>query len=237
MYAETRENVMAKAKILVVDDEAKIVDLIRLYLEKDDYQVITAGAGRQAVELFQKEKPDLMVLDIMLPGMDGLEICRAVRRQSGIPIIMLTARNEDVDKLMGLELGADDYITKPFSPRELVARVRAVLRRTRGEIAPSRLIAVGKLVIDLERYEVTCHGRPVELTHTEFKILAALAGNPGRVFTRLQLLDLAQGEAYEGYERTIDAHIKNLRRKLTHPEGACRLTTVHGIGYKFEDQV
>lgn len=234
VYAETRENVMAKGKILVVDDETKIVDLVRLYLERDDYQVVTAGDGHQAVELFLREKPDLIVLDIMLPGMDGLEVCRAIRRQSGAPIIMLTARSEDVDKLMGLELGADDYITKPFSPRELVARVRAVLRRTRGEIAPSRLITVGSLVIDLERYEVTCHGRRVEVTATEFKILAALAGNPGRVFTRLQLLDLVQGEAYEGYERTIDAHIKNLRHKLTHPEGSCRLSTVHGVGYKFE---
>lgn len=235
MYAETRGKVMSKGKILVVDDEAKIVDLVRLYLEKDDYQVVTAGDGQRALELFYREKPDLVVLDIMLPGMDGLEVCRNIRRQSGVPIIMLTARSEDVDKLMGLELGADDYITKPFSPRELVARVRAVLRRTRGEIAPARLITVGSLVIDLDRYEVICHGHPVELTHTEFKLLAALAGNPGRVFTRLQLLDLVQGEAYEGYERTIDAHIKNLRRKLTHPEGSCRLTTVHGVGYKFED--
>ena len=234
MYAETRENVMAKGKILVVDDETKIVDLVRLYLERDDYQVVTAGDGQRALEIFRKEKPDLVVLDIMLPGMDGLEVCRNIRRQYSVPIIMLTARNEDVDKLMGLELGADDYITKPFSPRELVARVRAVLRRTKGDIVPARLITVGSLVIDLERYEVTCHGHSVELTATEFKILAALAGNPGKVYTRLQLLDLAQGETYEGYERTIDAHIKNLRRKLTHPEGSCRLTTVHGVGYKFE---
>lgn len=234
MYAETGGKVMAKGKIMVVDDEAKIVDLVRVYLEKDDYQVVSAGDGHQALELFRNEKPDLIVLDLMLPGMDGLEVCRNIRRQSGVPIIMLTARNEDVDKLMGLELGADDYVTKPFSPRELVARVRAVLRRSRGEVAAARLITVGKLVIDPERYEVTCHGHPVELTPTEFKILAALAGSPGRVFTRLQLLDLAQGEAFEGYERTIDAHIKNLRRKLIQPEGECRLATVHGIGYKFE---
>lgn len=233
VYAETRENIMAKGKILVVDDEAKIVDLVRLYLEKEDYQVVTAGDGRRALDIFPKENPDLLVLDLMLPEVDGLEVCRAIRRYSGVPIIMLTARSEDMDKLMGLELGADDYITKPFSPRELVARVKAVLRRSRGEMAPAQRITVGSLAIDLERHEVTCHGRPVELTPTEFKLLAALAGNPGRVFSRLQLLDLIQGEAYEGYERTIDAHIKNLRRKLAHPEaGGCRLTTVHGVGYK-----
>ncbi|MBI4288986.1 MAG: response regulator transcription factor [Chloroflexi bacterium] len=226
---------MRKAKVLVVDDEAKIVDLVRVYLEKEDYQVVTAGDGRQALETFEEQKPDLIVLDLMLPQIDGLEVCRSIRRRSATPIIMLTARSEDMDKLTGLGLGADDYVTKPFSPRELVARVTAVLRRTRGGIAPARRIVAASLVIDTERHEVTCHGRPVEVTPTEFKLLSALAGNPGRVFTRLQLLDLVQGEAYEGYERTIDAHIKNLRRKLTHPEtGDCRLTTVHGVGYKFD---
>lgn len=236
MYAETRENFMSKGKILVVDDEAKIVDLVRLYLDKEGYQVVTAADGRKALELFHTEKPDLLVLDLMLPEVDGLEVCRAIRRQSGVPIIMLTARSEDVDKLMGLELGADDYITKPFSPRELVARVRALLRRARGEMAPAQLITVGSLTIDLERHEVTCNSRPLELTPTEFKLLAALAGSPGRVFTRLQLLDTVQGEAYEGYERTIDAHIKNLRHKLSLPKASgCRLTTVHGVGYKLEE--
>lgn len=235
MYADVGANAMRKAKVLVVDDEAKIVDLVRVYLEKEDYQVVTAGDGRQALETFEEQKPDLIVLDLMLPQIDGLEVCRSIRRRSATPIIMLTARSEDMDKLTGLGLGADDYVTKPFSPRELVARVTAVLRRTRGGIAPARRIVAASLVIDTERHEVTCHGRPVEVTPTEFKLLSALAGNPGRVFTRLQLLDLVQGEAYEGYERTIDAHIKNLRRKLTHPEtGDCRLTTVHGVGYKFD---
>lgn len=226
---------MAKGKILVVDDEAKIVELVRLYLEKEGFQVVTAGDGQRALELFSTEQPTLLILDIMLPEVDGLEVCRAIRRHSPVPIIMLTARSEDVDKLVGLELGADDYVTKPFSPRELVARVRAVLRRVQGELAPAQRIVRGSLTIDLERHEVSCHGRRVELTPTEFRLLSALAGQPGRVLTRLQLLDLVQGEAYEGYERTIDAHIKNLRHKLAHPEDSdCRIATVHGVGYKFE---
>lgn len=228
---------MPKAKVLVVDDEAKIVDLVKLYLEKDGYQVVTAADGGRALALFRREKPDLVVLDLMLPEVDGWEVCRAIRRQSNAPIIMLTARDEDMDKVLGLELGADDYLTKPFSPRELVARVRAVLRRAAAPKGEPDRIAVGELVIDLGRHEVHCHGQRVDLTRTEFRLLAVLAQNPGRVYTRLQLLDLVQGDAYEGYERTIDAHIKNLRQKLgAQGEGhGCRIATVHGVGYKFEE--
>ncbi len=224
---------MSKAKILVVDDEPRIVEVLKLYLEKDSYQVVTASDGRQAVELARKEKPDLIILDLMLPGIDGLEVCRQVRSVSNIPIIMLTARTEDADKLVGLELGADDYITKPFSPREVVARVKAVLRRA-AEPKTSKQIAVSNLLIDLDTYEVSCHGKKVELTTTEFKILAALAGHPGKVFTRAQLLDSVQGLDYDGYDRTVDTHIKNLRQKLAggENEGGCRISTVHGVGYK-----
>ncbi|MBI4283901.1 MAG: response regulator transcription factor [Chloroflexi bacterium] len=231
---------MAKAKILVVDDERKILSLVRAYLEREDYQVIEATDGRQALEAFRHETPDLIVLDLMLPGIDGLEVCRQIRRTSTVPIIMLTARDEDSDKLVGLELGADDYITKPFSPRELVARVRAVLRRAHPVEAtvssPARLI-LGALILDEERFEATCHGHPLDLTPAEFRILAALARTPGRVLSRTQLLDVALGETYDGYERTIDVHIKNLRRKLV-TAGAgegCTIVTVYGIGYKLKE--
>lgn len=231
---------MARGKILVVDDEPKIVSLVRSYLEREDYQVSEASDGRLALEVFRRETPDLIILDIMLPGLDGLEVCREIRRSSEVPIIMLTARDEDADKLVGLELGADDYITKPFSPRELVARVRAVLRRSRPSpvtvSSPSRLV-LGELVLDEERFEAACHGHPLALTPAEFHILAALARSPGRVFSRAQLLDSALGETYEGYERTIDVHIKNLRRKLGAVGGreGCNIVTVHGVGYKLEE--
>lgn len=234
---------MAKGKILVVDDEKKIVALVRAYLERDGYEVAEAFDGVQALEVFRGEKPDLVVLDLMLPEIDGLEVCREIRRSSEVPVIMLTARSEDVDKLVGLELGADDYMTKPFSPRELVARVRAVLRRTRPSktttpplASPTRL-AQGDLVLDEERFEALCHGKSLDLTATEFRIFAALVRSPGRVFSRSQLLDVALGETYEGYERTIDVHIKNLRRKLAAAgEGkGCTIATVHGVGYKLEE--
>lgn len=223
-------------KILVVDDEAKIVELVRLYLERDGYGVVTASDGRMAIERARREKPDLVVLDIMLPQVDGLEVCRTLRRESGVPIIMLTARDEDSDKLIGLELGADDYITKPFSPREVVARVKAVLRRTVGEGFPQEEIRLGSLIIDQARHEARCQGEVLDLTPTEFKLLSVMAQNPRRVFTRSQLLDQVQGEAYEGYERTIDAHIKNLRQKIesVSKEHHCRIATVYGVGYKFE---
>lgn len=231
---------MVKGKILVVDDERKILSLVRAYLEREGYRVIEATDGQQALKAFQREAPDLIVLDLMLPEVDGLEVCREIRRTSEVPIIMLTARDEDIDKLIGLELGADDYITKPFSPRELVARVRAVLRRTHPAEAPVSLparLTVGELVLDEERFEAVCHDYPLALTPAEFRILAALARSPGRVLSRTQLLDIALGETYEGYERTIDVHIKNLRRKLatTGAEEGCTIVTVYGIGYKLKE--
>jgi DNA-binding response OmpR family regulator len=198
--------------------------------------MVTAGDGRTALAIARREKPDLVLLDLNLPGVDGLEVCRTLRKESGVPIIMLTARGDEGDKLIGLELGADDYITKPFSPREVVARVRAVLRRSRGEPAQPEQLSIGALLIDQPRHEVRCHGTPVALTPTEFDLLLTLAQNPGRVYTRLQLLDRVQGMAYEGYERTVDVHIKNLRQKLeaVAGEGACRIATIYGVGYKFE---
>jgi len=227
---------MAKEKVLVVDDEARIVELIRAYLERDGYQVVAAYDGREALEIARRERPGLVILDLMLPEVDGLEVCRTLRRESGVPIIMLTARDEEADKLVGLELGADDYITKPFSPREVVARVKTVLRRTASLPAPDDRVRVGQLVIDPQRHEASCHGNPVTLTPTEFKLLEVLARSPGRVYTRLQLLEMVQGEAYEGYERTVDAHVKNLRDKLSaHSQSpGCGIVTVYGVGYKLE---
>ncbi|MDP2719921.1 MAG: response regulator transcription factor [Dehalococcoidia bacterium] len=224
---------MSNGKILIVDDEPRIVELVKLYLEKDGYQTVSAGGGKQALELFRKENPDLIVLDLMLPEMDGLEVCRQVRRISDVPIIMLTARAEDTDKLIGLELGADDYVTKPFSPREVAARVKTVLRRAR-EPREQKEIRIGPLFIDLLRHEVSCGQTRINLTNTEFKLLSTLAENPGRVFTRAQLLDTVLGMEYEGYDRTIDTHIKNLRQKMgaAADSGACRIVTVHGVGYK-----
>lgn len=230
---------MAKGKILVVDDEKKMVELVRAYLERDGYQVVEASDGRQALDVFQRTLPDLLILDLMLPEIDGLEVCREIRRTSDVPIIMLTARDDDADKLIGLELGADDYITKPFSPRELVARIRVILRRAHPSPAspPATACLVrGDLVLDEARFEATCHGHSLSLTLTEFRILTALAISPGRVLSRAQLLDTL-GETYEGYERTIDVHIKNLRRKLE-AAGAgqgCSIATVHGLGYKLQE--
>lgn len=227
---------MAKAKILVVDDEKKIIELVRLYLEKDGFSVVVAGDGEKALELAAREKPDLIILDLNLPIIDGLDVCRAIRRYSDVPIVMLTARDEDVDKLIGLEIGADDYVTKPFSPRELVARVKAVLRRAQGGQVKPDTIAAGKLRITPARHEARLGDKSIELTPTEFKLLEALAENPGRVYTRLQLLDRVQGYAYEGYERTIDAHVKNLRQKIeADPQKPRYILTVYGVGYKFQD--
>lgn len=230
---------MPKAKILLVDDEKKILNLLRAYLEKEDYQIVEALDGRQSLDAFQRENPDLVVLDIMLPVMDGLEVCREIRRTSEVPIIMLTARDEDTDKLVGLELGADDYITKPFSPRELVARIRAVLRRAHKTTTTTTKgkVILGELRLDEERFEASCHSQRLDLTPAEFRILTMLARAPGRVFSRKQLLDQALGESYEGYERTIDSHIKNLRNKLSQASGGkgCSISTVHGVGYKLEE--
>jgi len=222
-------------KILVVDDEAKIVKVLKAYLEQSGFNVLTAADGKVALAIFQRDKPDFMILDLNLPGMDGLDVCRAVRRQSNIPILMLTARVEEADKLIGLELGADDYVVKPFSPREVVARVRTIFRRAQGEPAQDEIIRVGDLQIDLEQHTVLVADRHVELTPTEFDILVVLARQPKRVFTRLQIMEQAQGNAFEGYERTIDAHIKNIRLKLEpNPKKPIFIQTVFGVGYKLD---
>ncbi len=223
-------------RILIVDDERKIVQGLTAYFEQAGFETLSAYDGRSALELARREQPDLMVLDLMLPELDGLEVCRELRRTSNIPIVMLTARVEETDTLIGLELGADDYITKPFSPREVVARARAVLRRTSGALAQAQVFHIGGVRLDLERRSLTVYERPVELTPTEFALLEALMRNAGRPLTRAQLLEAAQDHAYEGYERTIDVHIKNLRRKIeanpAHPQA---ILTVFGVGYKFCD--
>jgi two-component system, OmpR family, alkaline phosphatase synthesis response regulator PhoP len=224
--------------ILVVDDESKIVQLVRDYLEHAGYKVRTAGDGRAALSLVHSEKPDLVILDLGLPHMDGLDFTRQLRKSSNLPIIMLTARSEEADKLVGLELGADDYITKPFSPKELVARVRVLFRRIENlTTAPQEVVHALDLTLDTSRMRVTAAGRTLEeLTPTEFELLLALSRSPGRVFTRAQLLDALHGTAFESYERAIDAHIKNLRRKvepdLAHPR---YILTVYGVGYKFAE--
>lgn len=226
---------MSRRTILVVDDEPEITDVVRKYLDRDGYNVVSAADGRAALAAFNREKPNLVILDLMLPEVDGWEVARQIRAAGGTPIIMLTARGEEADRLLGLGLGADDYITKPFSPREVVARVRAVLRRAGGE-PPSEVLTVGDLEIDQGRMEVRRGGTVVALTPTEFKLLAALARAPGRVFTRLQLIDLTQGHAFEGYERTIDAHVKNLRHKLEPDSRRPRyVLTVHGAGYRLAE--
>ena len=229
-------------KILVVDDERKMVKLVRTYLEAAGFQVVVAYDGQEALTVFRHEAPDLVVLDLMLPKIEGLDVARTIRRTSEVPIIMLTARAEETDRLIGLELGADDYVVKPFSPRELVARVRAVLRRATpppvGEASPTRLqtIAVGDLTLDLGRREARVGGRLVPLTAVQFDLLTVLAQHPGQVFTRMQLLDAVQGEAFEGYERTVDAHIKNLRRALgDDPRNPRYIVTVRGVGYKLAE--
>jgi two-component system, OmpR family, alkaline phosphatase synthesis response regulator PhoP len=225
------------AKILVVDDEAKIVKLVRAYLEKSGYAVVTAEDGQTALIQARREKPDLVILDLMLPGIDGLDVARTLRREGDTPIIMLTARVEDTDRIIGLELGADDYVTKPFNPRELVARVRAVLRRTTGASTAPEMLRAGDITVDVAGHGAMMADQPLDLTPTEFELLAVLMRNPGRAFTRLDLLDRVQGYAYEGYERTVDAHIKNLRAKLGEdPRRPHYIQTVYGVGYKFEER-
>jgi DNA-binding response OmpR family regulator len=218
-------------KILLVDDEPQILEICRDYLKKSGYEVVTAADGAQGLSAARREKPDLIVLDLMLPEMDGLDVCRAIRRESDVPIIMLTARVEEIDKLIGLEIGADDYMTKPFSPRELVARVRVVLRRVSGD-SSAEMIRVGDVSLDRAHYEVQMEKRVVPLTSTEFEIMAVLMSQPGRIFSRSQLLNAVHGVAFESYERAIDSHIRNLRRKL---EPDQLIVTVHGVGYKFEN--
>lgn len=224
--------------ILVVDDEPKIVKLARDYLEGSGFRVVTAEDGVAALAAARHERPDLVVLDLNLPTLDGLDVCRALRRESAVPIIMLTARGDETDRLIGLELGADDYITKPFSPRELVARVRAVLRRVQGGVHQPGLVRAGGLEIDLEGHRAMLDGKPLELTRTEFNLLALLAQHPGQTFTRAQLLDRLHGVVYDGYDRSVDAHVKNLRRKLEiDPLNPRYVLTVYGVGYKFTDEV
>jgi DNA-binding response OmpR family regulator len=226
---------MAKQRILVVDDDQTIVALIGRYLEKDGYQTLSAGDGLAALELIRRKQPDLVVLDLMLPGMDGLDICRILRQESNsVPIIMLTAKTTEVDKLVGLELGADDYVTKPFSPKELLARIRAVLRRTK-DAASSRAteVRLGDLMLDFVRHEVRAKGEVLQMTPTEFKLLETMANSPGRAFSRMELLDSVFGLDYEGLERTVDVHVMNLRHKIEpDPANPTYIQTVYGLGYR-----
>jgi two-component system alkaline phosphatase synthesis response regulator PhoP len=225
------------ATILVVDDEPRIVQLVRDYLEHGGFTVLVASDGQAALRTARTGRPDLVVLDLGLPGLDGLDVARALRRDGEVPIIMLTARTEETDKLVGLELGADDYMTKPFSPKELVARVRAVLRRAEVLRSPSDVIRVGADVeLDVPRMEARFAKRRIELTKTEFQLVATMARQPGRVFTRAQLLDAVKGVAFESYERAIDAHIKNIRRKVEqNPRSPRYVLTVFGVGYRFAE--
>jgi len=226
-----------KHKILIVDDDEKTVDLVKLYLEKDGYRVLTAYDGWQALELTRQKQPDLIVLDLMLPGVDGLDVCRILQAESKVPIIMLTAKTTEEDKLIGLDLGADDYVTKPFSPRELVARVRAVLRRVGEEYKGPSEVRFGDLLVDFVRHEVQVRGKPVHLTPTEFRLMEVLVKEPGRAFSRLELLDRVFGYDFEGFERTIDVHVMNLRRKIEpDPKQPTYVKTVYGMGYKFAEE-
>lgn len=222
------------ATVLIIEDEVALVKVLRDYLERAGYNVITAYRGDSGLSTWEHKRPDLVILDLNLPGMDGLDIAREIRRRAETPIIMLTARVEEVDRLIGLELGADDYITKPFSPREVVARVRAVLRRAGEAPFPASFLRIGELEIDLEGHSVHVNRKPINLTPMEFDLLVTLAAQPGRAFTRAQLLEATQGSAYEGYERTIDTHIKNLRAKIEpDPKNPRYIETVFGIGYRF----
>jgi two-component system OmpR family response regulator len=221
-------------RILIVDDEEMIVQTVKAYLDREGFKTYTAADGEEALRAFQEKGPDLIVLDLMLPKMDGIEVTRRIRSQSSVPIIMLTAKAGETDRVVGLELGADDYVAKPFSPRELVARVRAVLRRLEGGPNAPERVAVGDLEIDLKTREVKVGGSSVELTPTEFDLLAFLARHPGQVFTRLQLLREVQGYTYDSFARTVDTHVKNLRRKIEEdPKEPRFLLTVHGVGYRF----
>lgn len=221
-------------KILVADDEQPILDTVSAYLRQENYQVVTATNGRDALLRFRHEQPDLVVLDVMMPEMDGWAVARAIRKESDVPLIFLTARIDDIDQVTGLEIGADEYVTKPFSPRVLVARVRALLRRTHGELGgePARW-RVRDLELDADMRTVTIRGQAVELTPSEFGVLQVLIARPGRVFTRMELLDQLQGEAYAAYERTIDVHVKNLRSKIElDPRTPDYVETVYGVGYR-----
>lgn len=222
-------------RILIVDDDKKTVDLIRMYLEKDGYRVLTANDGQQALLAARHKRPNLVILDLMLPTVDGLDVCRILRSESKVPIIMLTAKSTERDKLVGLDLGADDYVTKPFSPRELLARVRAVLRRlSENEAREVDEVRFGDLLVNFVRHEVRLRGELIRLTPKEFKVLEILIMEPGRAFSRLELLEQAFGYDYDGLERTVDVHVMNLRRKIeANLEQPIYVQTVYGIGYKF----
>ena len=221
-------------RILIVDDEEMIVKTVKAYLDQEGFKTYVAADGETALRAFEEKQPDLIVLDLMLPKLSGIEVTRKIRESSNVPIIMLTAKVSEVDRVLGLELGADDYVVKPFSPRELVARIRAVLRRIDGETVPVERITNGDLEIDLKTREVRMEGREIELTPTEFELLTFLARHPGQVFTRLQLLREVQGYTYESFARTIDTHIKNLRRKIEADAKTPQyILTVHGVGYRF----
>jgi DNA-binding response OmpR family regulator len=222
--------------ILVVDDEPQMVQLVRDYLEHGGFKVLTASDGSTALRTASTQQPDLVILDLGLPGIDGLDVTRSLRRNGEVPIIMLTARTEESDKLVGLELGADDYVTKPFSPKELVARVRSVLRRSEAVKSPGDIIRTADVELNVPAMQATIGGRAVDLTQTEFQLLTTMARQPGRVFSRAQLLNAVHGVAFESYERAIDAHIKNLRRKIEpDPHNPRYLQTVFGVGYRFAD--
>ena len=225
---------MPQSSVLLVDDDPKIAKLLRSYFEKEDFSVLTALDGTTALQLYRDKKPDILVLDLMLPGVSGLDVCRQIRKESETPILMLTARDEETDRLIGLELGADDYVSKPFSPREVVARAKAILRRSRKTPEKTEPFKIGKFIVDTAGYTVSAEGSPVDLTPTEYRIFELLATHPGQVFTRFQLVEQIQGVAFEGYERTIDAHVKNLRRKIDdNPKDPRIIQTVYGVGYKF----
>ncbi len=220
--------------IMVVDDEAALRDMIRVYLEQEGYRVVEAANGRDALYVARHEKPDLIILDLMMPDMNGYDFIRAHRKEADTPVIMLTAKVEDQDKIIGLELGADDYVSKPFNVAELTARVRAVLRRALKPAAESEVLRAADIVLDRGTATVQVGGRPVDLTKSEFELLAALMSAPGKVFSRLDLLDHVSGEAYEGYERTIDVHVRNLRTKIEpDPRHPVYIETVYGMGYRF----
>ena len=230
------EDGVARRRVLVVDDDENIVQLVKMYLERDGYQVWTAHDGTEALHEHRRARPDVIVLDLMLPGISGLDVCREVRRDSSVPIIMLTARTTEADKLTGLDLGADDYVTKPFSPRELLARIRAVLRRVPGanEAGPEEIV-VGPLTLYPRRFQAELEGKPVRLTPTEFNLVRTMAEAPGQVFSRAQLIEKAFGYDFEGFERNVDVHVTSLRRKLE--KGSARLIkTVYGLGYKIETE-
>jgi len=224
--------------ILIIEDEPKVAKLARDYLEQGSFRVLIATDGITGLATARREHPALIVLDLMLPGMDGLDVCRALRRESDVPIIMLTARSEEADRLIGLELGADDYITKPFSPRELVARVRALLRRVKGTVYQPGVIRAGDLVIDIDSHRLTRGEENIHLTRFEFNLLQILAQHPGQIYSRAQLLERLHGVAYDGYDRSVDAHIKNLRRKIeADPTEPRYIMTIYGVGYKFNDEL